>query len=68
MFVIRDIVTEEFYRKSCGRTGWYGPDLGHARVYQSEAAAHRVIEVGNHHVTYPGNRSLEVVPLAMILT
>ena len=65
MFVIKDTDAGTYYRKSCGPEGWYGPEIGHARVYQSRAAAQRTIDAGGHHVTYPGNRALEIVPLAM---
>lgn len=66
MFVIKDEDAGTYYRKSFGSEGWYGPKIGHARVYQSEKAAQRVIDAGGHHVTYPGGRKLKVVPLLMM--
>jgi hypothetical protein len=62
-FVIRDTTTGEVYQLRPGRTGWYDTDLTYARRYKTREGAERTIKVGNHHVSYPGNRTLEIVDL-----
>ena len=59
-WVIKDVGTNEYYRRSPGN-GWYHSDLSTARFYESRVAAERTIDSGNHHVSYPGTRSLVAV-------
>lgn len=65
MFVIRDKKSKEYYRQWCGPQGWYSPELDYARIYSLRAKAQQTIDQGNHHVTYPGNRDLEIVPVEL---
>ena len=66
MFVIKDTTTGEYFRRRAGRAGWYGSNPADARFYASAAAADRVIQAGGHHVTYPGGRSLNIVPVSAV--
>jgi hypothetical protein len=65
MYVIRDEDTGHYYARRFTKTGWYSPEKGEARLYKSAEAAHRTIEMGNHHVTYPGNRTLIIDTLSL---
>lgn len=63
-YVIKDINTHNYYRESPHK-GWYSPDVGSARLYVTESSALRTIEKDDHHVSFPGNRVLEVVPVTI---
>lgn len=59
-FIIRDKTSGEVYQLRCGKHGWYDHDMTYARRYKTREGAERTIAAGNHHVTYPGNRVLEI--------
>lgn len=65
-YAIRDRLTGECYAKRHTKTGWYTSDMTVVRIYSSPEAAQRVIASGNHHVSYPGNRDLEVYVLSIV--
>ncbi len=65
-FVIFDPAQDHFYLAKFNReTGWYGFSIGDARIYTTKAAALRTIARGDHHVAYPGNRRLTVLPITI---
>lgn len=63
-YAIKDRPTGRFFlTKHDARTGWYGEFGPGIRLYRSEGIADRAMKSGSHHVTYPGNRELAVVPI-----
>ena len=64
-WVIKDTTRSEYYRQSNGKEGWYSKDIVNARVYGTKEQAQRTIQSGNHHVTFPYNRSLYAVEIEM---
>ncbi len=52
-----------FCASASARWGWYHPDIGRARIYTKRRYALKTIRDRGHHVTYPGNRILIVVPV-----
>lgn len=66
MYAIFDVDSEEYFARGITRTrGWYSKNVMDARLYKSRKAASLVIFKGSHHVSYPGNRDLEVVELLL---
>ena len=59
--VIKDLSTNEYYRQRVGPHGWYSTNISDSRVYTSAIIAKRVIDKGDHHVTFPGNRNLGII-------
>lgn len=60
-FVIKDIITNEYYRQRLGSKGWYSSDINDSRLYTAAKQAQKTINDAEHHVTYPGNRTLKVI-------
>jgi hypothetical protein len=60
-FVIRDIDSKALFQSRSGRNGWYDHDATYARRYKTREGAQHTIDRGNHHVSYPGNRQLEII-------
>ena len=65
-WVIKDTNINEYYRQRVGAMGWYGPSIDTARLYTNAEQAQRTIDVGDHHVSYPGGRNLVVKEVRMI--
>ncbi len=60
-YVIKDTYTSTYFVGSASRGGWFDYDIERARTYLKRVTALRVIQEAGHHVTWPGNRILEVV-------
>ena len=63
-WVIKDTLTNEYYRQRAG-DGWYSTDINAARIYTTKSQAEKTISEGNHHITYPGNRILNVIEIVI---
>jgi len=66
VYVIKDLNTNEYYRQKPGPKGWYSSNINHARLYSTEKIAQKTIDIGNHHVSYPGNRNLTIIEVILI--
>ena len=64
-WVIKDTVTNEYFRQRCSNS-WYSNDINHARLYSNERMARQTIAADEHHVSYPGNRSLTVKEVQLV--
>ena len=64
-YVIKDSNTGEYYRQRLGSKGWYSSNIDNARLYAEEKPAHKTIADNGHHVSYPGNRNLNVVQVKL---
>jgi len=68
VYAIKDMNSGEFYQQKATRNGWYD-DIRGARFFkEAERAQHtaqHMADTGNHHVRYPGNRSLKVVTVKL---
>jgi hypothetical protein len=60
-YVIKDRVAQEYFVRHPSSSGWYHPNLNHARIYQNWEIAEAIIFDEGHHVTHPGDRWLIVV-------
>lgn len=65
VYAIKDRNTGEYYAKRF-KNGWYTQDLSSVRIYSTAEKAKQVIASGNHHVSHPGNRDLEVTVLSIV--
>lgn len=65
-YVIKDSNTKEYYGKRPSKTGWYSSNLEESRLYASIKAAQKTISDGEHHVSYPGNRTLVIVEVKLV--
>lgn len=65
MYAIRDKNTGQYYAKRF-KNSWYTDDLAAVRIYSDPERAERVIAKGDHHVSHPGNRDLEVAVLSLV--
>jgi hypothetical protein len=64
VFAIKDTKSGLFYQQKPRTAGWYD-SLHGARFYIERGRAERTIKGGDHHVAYPGNRDLLVVPVRL---
>ncbi len=63
-YVIKCQFSQWYFCASCSAAhGWYHPDIGRARIYTKRRYALKRINDNDHHVAYPGNRILVVVPI-----
>ena len=65
-WVIKDLITNEYYRQRAGKTGWYSTDINDSRLYTSEESALKTIDQAGHHVIYPGNRHISVLEVKIV--
>ena len=64
-FVIKDISRNEYFRQRCSNS-WYSADINHARLYSNERMAKQTINTNQHHVSYPGDRVLEIKEVHLV--
>ncbi len=65
-YVIKDVYTNEYFTVGATTHSWYHPEIYRARIYTKKKFALKTIQNGGHHVIWPGNRILLVVPIRII--
>lgn len=65
-YAIKDLNTKEYYRQRVGSDGWYSSDINTSRLYGKEKQAQKTIDDNEHHVSFPGNRNLVIVEIALV--
>jgi len=65
-FVIKDVSRNEYYRQRAGSNSWYSKDINHSRLFVNERVAQQTIDMNGHHVSYPGDRVLEIKEVHLV--
>lgn len=65
-YVIKDIDKNTYYQNHPTSNGWYSDNLYGAKIFLYKKGAEKTMNSNNHHVIYPGNRNLGVIPIKII--